>query len=190
MKKYIFIVCVCVLMALSACHGRIENAVSSTASLVEGVNSSTVYSTTVAASTTQGELQSMATIKSTTVRSIDGTEPNRVILPYPKEITPEIEKNAEAIFEVLGNHDPSLDFSRSDAEHIAKRFYAVGIPEIVEVDVVETLNLYHDDNLKSYRIHFIDINKQDYFILLNPGGNFADIIMGKEENQEVIYFPH
>ena len=119
------------------------------------------------------------------------TQNKHTTLLYPEELTPVIRKNRDTILSHLSDFNYLKDYKVSDAERLAKRFYVLGIPEIVDINIVndpvlDRANYNNPYGFKLQRIQFIDINMMSYYIIMNESGGYTDIVKGEGDEREIL----
>jgi len=92
--------------------------------------------------------------------------------PYPKEITPEIEKNIETF-------ETALPFGIDRAESIAKRIYVFGLGEVVVTSV------YQFEQTLGYKVQVKDVDGTEYMLIITESGDLRRIY--RESEREPIY---
>ena len=109
----------------------------------------------------------------------------RTTLSWPEVITPEIRKSMETIYRYMYEADFRTVNDEYNAEATAKRFFTLGIPEIVKVNLVEEV-------IKNefYIIQYIDVNGQDYYAYLDMDSNFGYIAKGKGNDEVTLFKKH
>ena len=206
-RSFLFAAC-CFLILLSSCHNKERSTnTAKEVSVIESTEATSDVSEdfttrfegeSSVASTMQQQVSLVATVRATqnqNNKKIDTTskkEENKTETPtrkWPKTFEPDVERSAELIYQRLSKIEFNEPFSERNAAVIADRFASLEVPEIVEVNVVES-ELTKGLETKYYgcNVQFIDVNGQDYYISLSNKADFLWIEKGAGENRETIYF--
>ena len=104
--------------------------------------------------------------------------------PYPDEMTPEMEKNAETILSVLTIPDGFVGY----ADHIAKILYRLNVGELTEVSLVPSV----PSNLPGYGLQIRDISGDFYILGLDDHGDLRKVskVNAEERKIEIIFEVH